>query len=72
MTFRSKTPPAREWKQVRIPPQEANAVAAYAAMVGLSFPAALRVVLRQGLGWPTPANQKPSKGRPEADSGKVS
>lgn len=65
MTSRSKGVPARDWKQVRIPPEESSAVAAYAAMVGLAFPAALRLVLRQGLGWPTPASRKPSKGRPE-------
>lgn len=59
MTSRSKPVPAREWKQVRVPPDEAKAIAAYARATGLAFPAALRLVLRQGLGWVTPATRKP-------------
>jgi len=72
MTSRSNSTPAREWKQVRIPPAEEKAIQSYAASVGLAFPSALRLVLRHGLGWPTPANQKPSKARPEGDFNKVS
>ena len=62
MTSRSKPVPAREWKQVRIPPDEAKVIAAYARATGLGFPAAVRLVLRQGLGWVTPASHKPWEG----------
>jgi hypothetical protein len=68
MTSRSKSTPARDWKQVRIPPDECKAIQSYAASVGLAFPAALRLVLRAGLGFPTPMTKALSQGNPEAQS----
>ena len=65
MTFRSKSTPAREWKQVRIPPDECKAIQSYASGVGLAFPAALRLVLRAGLGWHTPMSKALSEANPE-------
>lgn len=44
--------PARQWKQVRISPEEVSATAAFGERYGLSFPAALRQVLRRGAGLP--------------------
>lgn len=65
MTSRSKSTPARDWKQVRIPPAEEKAIQSYASSVGLAFPAALRLVLREGLGWSSAATKPPSEANPE-------
>ncbi|NBS41473.1 hypothetical protein EBS80_02330 [bacterium] len=69
MTSRSKSTPAREWKQVRVPPAECKAIQTYARATGLAFPAALRLVLRQGLGWVTPVTKKPWDNDSEALDG---
>jgi hypothetical protein len=72
MTSRSKSLPAREWRQVRIHPEECAEVQRLAARLGLAFPAALRQVLRAGLGRPSLVGSKGAKADSEGISGKVS
>jgi hypothetical protein len=57
--------PAREWKQVRISPEESSAVQRLATAYGLSFPSALRQVIRAGAGLPSivPTKALPNKQR---------
>lgn len=69
MRSSSKPTPAREWKQVRVPPAECKAIQSYARATGLAFPAALRLILRQGLGWVTPATKNPQDNDSEALDG---
>ena len=72
MTFRSKTPPAREWRQVRLHPDEAADIQRLATRLGLAFPAAVRQVLRAGLGRPSLVGAKGAKADSEGVSGIVS
>ncbi len=72
MTFRSKSVPAREWRQVRIHPEETADIQRLAARLGLAFPAAVRQVLRAGLDKPNLVSPKGAKGDSGGISAKVS
>jgi hypothetical protein len=55
MKNRSRSPrKVKSWRQVRISPDEDDAVAGIATLYGVSRSAALRMVIRKGLGLPTP------------------
>lgn len=45
-----KNIPAKKWKQIRLHPEEEKAVRAFAERHGLSYPTAIRQVIRAGLG----------------------
>lgn len=73
MTFRSKSVlPAREWRQVRIHPDDAAEVTRLATRLGLAFPAAMRQVLRAGLGKASVLAPTGAKGETKGNYGKVS
>jgi hypothetical protein len=46
----NKKIPARKWKQIRLHPEEERAVREFAEQSGLSYPSAIRQIIRAGLG----------------------
>lgn len=60
MTRKTKIP-AKRWRQIRIHPEEETHIRERAERYGISYPMAVRQILRRGLGLPSILLENPNE-----------
>ncbi|NBV52455.1 MAG: hypothetical protein EBR83_02805 [Verrucomicrobia bacterium] len=61
MTTRRNKIPAKRWRQIRVHPEEEALIRERAERYGISYPVAVRQILRTGLGLNSVFHEKPNE-----------
>ena len=61
MTNRRTKIPAKRWRQIRIHPEEETHIRSLAERYGISYPMAVRQILRRGLGLASVLAENPNE-----------
>jgi hypothetical protein len=61
MTTRRNKIPAKRWRQIRVHPEEEALIRARAERYGISYPVAVRQILRSGLGLNSVFHENPNE-----------